>query len=234
MTSLQKTLLTLLFFVLLYLAAQAVTMLNANLHYYKAFQLKELWLKNKTLSEKSQYLTAISAINNANSKHPNNPHYLVTQGLILEWGGISSIFSPSEQKSNLVEAKKYYLKALELRPTWPVTWATLAILKWRLNEIDQELINYLHQADKYGSNIIEVHQAWVDIGFYLYQNKSPYTAQIMSGLRRHLQLMLQDKQPWVRRSAISIIKRHHKEALVCKWLLTYSFDTSEQQRAICP
>lgn len=229
----QKLFIILFIIFLLFLTGKAITMLSANLSFYHTFQLKELWKKNQELTNKKQYIKALTAIDAANKKHPNNPQYLVTQGLVLEWGGISELFSKQDQQQNLINAKQYYLKATILRPTWPVTWSTLAMLKWRLNEIDQELIEYLLKADKYGKNIIDVRQTWVDIGLFLYQSKSSYSPLIIKGLRRHTQLMLLDHQPWVRRSAIKIIRRHNAEDRVCKWVRTYRDDTSRQQKALC-
>ncbi len=219
--------------VLVLLCYQAIKMVSANLSFYQTFQLKELWLKNETLADISQYKTALQAIEDSNNTHKNNPHYLITQGLVLEWGGISDIFSNKEQQQKLLLAKEYYLDAVALRPTWPVTWATLAILKWRLNEIDQSLVDYLKLADKYGPHTLAVQQAWLDVGFFLYKNKSPYTVQIIKGLRHHLNLMLKDSRINVRKSAIAIIKRHNAQKQACNWLSTYDFDTTWHKANLC-
>jgi hypothetical protein len=124
-----------------------------------------------------------------------------------------------------------------LRPTWPVTWATLATLKWRLGEIDQDLIEYLKQANKYGNTTLAVREAWLDIGLYLYLNKSPYTAQIMKGLREHFEFMIRDSHKSnsyaIKYSAINIIKRHNAQRIACKWLRTYDFDTTWHQQQLC-
>jgi hypothetical protein len=229
----QKPLLIVFILLLLFLTTQAISKLSANLNFYHTFQLKELWLKNAELPNKLQYVKALNAIELANEYHPKNPEYLITQGLILEWAGVSKLFSEQEQNNNLLLAKAYYIKATNLRPTWAVTWANLAVLKWRLNEIDQTLINYLIQANKYGKNVTEVRKIWVDVGLFLYQNKSPYSSQVIRGLRQHLKLMLQDDRVQIRKSAVSIVKRHNAERFVCKWIRTYSFDTTWQQKALC-
>lgn len=230
---LQKALLTASAMVLILLCYQAIKMLSANLSYYQTYQLQELWLKKNELTDVSQYQRALKAIDDSNNTHQDNPQYLITQGLVLEWAGISKLFTEEEKQQKLRQAKDYYLQSVALRPTWPVTWATLAILKWRLNEIDQSLIDYLKQADKYGANTLDVHHAWVDIGFYLYKSKSPYTVQIITGLRRHLKLMLKDERNTVRKSAIAMIERHHAQKQACNWLSTYSFDTTWHKAALC-
>lgn len=218
---------------LLFFCWQAIKMGKANLNFYSTHQLTEFWLEHE-LTERNQYHVALQAIERANNEHPQNPQYMVTQGLVYEWGAITSLFADEQQKQQrLIQAKSYYLDAIALRPTWPVTWATLAILKWRLGEIDQELIDYLKQADKYGPYVMEVHQAWLEIGFYLYQNKSQYTVQVIKGLRIHLKEMLKQANSPFAHSAIIIIKRHKVEQLACRWLNSYDFDTQQQKSMLC-
>ncbi len=214
----QKTLLIVLSITLIIACYPAIKMTGANLQFYKASQLQAHWLKNNSLTNKPQYLTAVNAISNANAAHLNNPRYLAEQGLIHEWAGISAIFNKDDQQKNLLAAKHFYLKAVELRPTWPTTWASLALLKWRLNEMDQELIHYLIQADKFGANMDDVHNAWLDIGLYLYKSKSQYTVQIIKKLRSHLKTIASNSRPFYRNKAISIIKRHNAQKQACMWL----------------
>lgn len=208
-------------------------MLGANLNFYQAFQLEKRWKTNQSLNSVEQFEQALSAINQANLSHKNNSHYLITQGLIYEWGGISDVFEQSKQRELLLQAKQRYLQAVELRPTWPVTWATLAILKWRLKEIDEEMISFLQQADRYGSNTPEVRRAWLNVGFYIYKSKSAYTTQIIKGLRKHLELSMADNRQKIRQSTLSIVKRHNAESLLCSWSAHYDFDTSWYDKALC-
>ncbi len=201
---------------------QAIKMTEANLTFYKATSFEQHWLKNNVLNNKDQFATAINAINSSTANHLDNPRYLAAQGLIHEWAGISTIFTKEEQQKQLLLAKKSYLEAVELRPAWPTTWATLAILKWRLNEIDQDLIDYLFQADKFGPNVDDVHNAWLDIGFYLYKTKSHFTIQIIKKLRLHLNRVAKNNRPSNTSKAISIIKRHNAQRLACAWLSNYN------------
>ena len=229
----KKIILIFCIFLLIFSGYQALKMLSANLNFYQAFQLEKNWQKNESLSSVTQFEQALKEIEQSNRSHPNNPHYLITQGLIYEWGGISKEFDEKKQRELLLQAKRYYLNAVALRPTWPVTWATLAVLKWRLEEIDQEMINFLKQADKYGQHTQEVSRAWLDVGFYVYKNKSVYTPQIIEGLRKHLKLSMADKRQGIRQSTLSIVKRHNAGLLLCSWSINYSFDTSWYDKALC-
>ena len=229
----KKTFTIALIIMLLLFCWQAIKLGKANLNYYSTHQLTEFWLEH-SLKDPNQYLNALHAIEAANTEHSQNPHYMVTQGLVYEWGAMTSFSDDEQQKQVLLkQAKSYYLDAVELRPTWPVTWTTLAILKWRLGEIDQQLVDFLLQADKYGPYVMEVHQAWLEIGFYLYQSKSQYTVQVIQGLRAHLQEMMKQVNSPFAHSAIAIIKRHKVERLACSWLDTYDFDTTKQKKMLC-
>lgn len=221
------------FFILIFLGYQAFKMLGANLHFYQAFQIEKIWQKKESLSSVSQFEQALNKIEQSNLLHSDNPRYLVSQGLIYEWGGISKEFDKKKQKELLLQAKRNYLHAVELRPTWPVTWAALAVLKWRLEEIDQEMIDYLNQADKFGQYTEVVNRAWLDVGFYVYKSKSIYSAQIITGLRKHLKLSMADPRQKIRESTLAIVKRHNAEVLLCSWSINYSFDTSWYDKSLC-
>jgi len=230
---LKKTVLIFCSILLIFLGYQAFKMLSANLNFYKSFQLEKIWQKTKSLSSAAQFEQALNNIEQSNMSHPNNPRYLVSQGLIYEWGGISKEFDDEKQKELLLQAKRYYLKAVALRPTWPVTWSALAVLKWRLEEIDQEMIDFLMQADKFGQYTEVVSRAWLDVGFYIYKNKSTYSPQIIKGLRKHLKLSMADNRQKIRQSTLAIVKRHNAELLLCSWSINYSFDISWYDKALC-
>ena len=204
---------------LLFLTWQSLKMGKANLNFYAAHQIVESWMENRVLTDPAQYQRALTSINDSNESHPANSHYLLTQGRIYEWGGTSKIFTDeNEKKQHLLNAKKYYLEAVKLRPTWPGTWATLAILKWRLGEIDQQFVDFLLQADKFGQHIPEVNQAWLEIGFYLYQSENKLSVQIIKGLKKHLNIMFNDLRPGSKKLAMDIIKRHNAQKYACSWL----------------
>jgi tetratricopeptide (TPR) repeat protein len=231
---LNKLLMIIMSLLLLFLVWQSMKMGKANLNFYTANHYLETWLDNNKLTDAVEYQEALRSINDANGFHPNNSHYLITQGLVYEWAGTGDFFSDNkEKKQQFIKAKTYYLDAVKLRPTWPVTWATLAILKWRLGEIDQQLIDYLFQADKFGQHTPEVNQAWLEVGFYLYQNKSTFTAKIVRGLRKHLEITFNDSRPDSRKLAIDIIKRHHAERLACSWLFNNEKFISFYKSKIC-
>lgn len=215
--------------ILIFLGWNSIKMGLANLHFYKAHQLTKQWQQNNAIQNNNDFEQALISIKTANKLHPNNPYYVITEALVYEWGAIQNV--SDNNKAYLNKAKDHYLQAVQQRPTWPVTWATLAILKWRLGEFDQNMIDYLLQANKFGLNKPEVHEAWLEIGLFLYQQKSPLTSQIIHGLRKHLYLMLQ--APKSRAKAIRIIKRHHAQHFTCRWINSYQITPSSSIKRLC-
>ncbi len=215
--------------ILIFLGWNSIKMGLANLHFYTTHQLTKQWQQNNTIQNNNDFEQALASIKTANQLHPDNPYYLITEALVYEWGAIENI--SDNNKDYLNKAKKQYLEASNKRPTWPVTWATLAILKWRLGELDQDMIDYLVQANKFGPNKPEVHEAWLEIGLFLYQQKSPLTSQIIHGLRKHLHLMLQSRSN--RNKAIQIIKRHHAQQITCRWINSYQITPSASIKRLC-
>ncbi|WP_448212796.1 VpsP family polysaccharide biosynthesis protein [Colwellia sp. MEBiC06753] len=214
--------------ILCYLAYIAFNHSVANLRYRTAYNLIEKWRLNTELPSDEELNLAYEQIQQANALHPKNPHYLITKGLVLEWYGIAH-----QDLTRWQEAKLYYLQATALRPTWPVTWATLAILKWRLEEIDQQLLEYLTRANQFGPARLEVHEAWIEIGFHLYRTRHPLTAKVITAVRSHLNAMLSSTDPERRQSAIHIIERHAMFKQVCSWI-QFSQEINEQiKQEVC-
>ena len=209
----RKAILLVLAFLLLIMAWQAIQIGRANLNYLSAHNAAEYWRKEKVIPTEQILQSALLSAQQANSIHPNNPHYLLTEALIWEWRGITK-----NQIADFSKAKHLYLEATKLRPTWPVTWATLAILKWRLNEFDEEILYFLSQAERFGPSRKEVHEAWLEIGFHLYQQKHPYTVKLIKPIRRHLRAMLRSYDKEYHRSAINIVARHQAQRLACSWI----------------
>lgn len=208
---------------------------RANLKFYSVHQTLAYWQKNNKVTDQEEFEHTVKLINQATNLHPDNPKYLITQGLVYEWGGIDAdSIGLASSVQYFKSAEQSYLKAIELRPTWPGTWATLAILKWRLNEIDQQLIDYLLLADKFGEHNEQVQDAWLEVGFYLYKSKSRYTAKIIKGLRKHLRSMIEDTRSDRNYTAKQIIERHKVESLACNWITSFNLESRQKVSQVCP
>ena len=105
-------------------------------------------------------------------KDPDNPDLLSLMGNVYEWNSFQSDNqSQNEQNSKL--ALEHYRKAVALRPQWPYTWSSIALLKFKRSEFDQEFQSALSNAMELGPweprvqiTIAEVGlSAWGKIGY---------------------------------------------------------------------
>lgn len=113
------------------------------------------------------YQNAQQSIDKAISLH-ELPQYLEGKAQLLEWGVRLGI--ETDKAKTLYKANDLYLQSVQLRPTWPTTWAALALNKWHLQEFDQALITYLLNAHKFGKNKPEVKLLWQQLGTFLAQS----------------------------------------------------------------
>lgn len=184
----------------------------ASLDYYFVRNSIELWQDQGLVQDKQQYDSAKRAISTANTLHSSNPLFVELRAQISEWGALSE-FEPS---GSLSTAKANYLLATEIRPLWPVTWTNLALLKWRLQEFDDEMLLYLEKADALGRQKSEVHLLYTKLGLALYKSNHPmYTKlkdtvheRIRKGLRSHI----------IRYEIRAYINQNGYLKVACRWM----------------
>ncbi|WP_206666804.1 exopolysaccharide biosynthesis protein VpsP [Vibrio metoecus] len=112
---------------------------------------------------------AHKAIQRAIEHNPSHPQYYFLQGRIWQWQAYLS--SENEVGEMLERAKRAYLTSVELRPTWPDSWAEL--LKIEAQQHDKEaqeqvphqaLSEYLAKAAQYGPYTPAVNIAISQVG----------------------------------------------------------------------
>ncbi|GAB5379927.1 MAG: exopolysaccharide biosynthesis protein VpsP [Aliiglaciecola sp.] len=199
---------------LIWLAFISLKYGSASLDYYRVKNIVEEWQNEGNQQTKRQYASAKSAVTRAVNKHPFNPLYIDTMGQILEWGALAG-YEDNENVA-LMEAKGFYQQATHLRPTWPVTWASMAMIKWRLQEFDTEMQFYLSQADKYGPMKPEVHILFVNLGFALYKHNQPMLLDIRQTFMNRIALGL--RNPSTRFATLQQIQQSGVGSLICRWL----------------
>lgn len=185
----------------------------ANLNYYQVIQAVERWENQGKPADESDYKEVKFAMIRANSLHVDNPLYLDMLAQVYEWGVISA-YEPADIR--LIDAKSLYLSSTRLRPTWPVTWASLAMLKWRLGEFDQEMLDYLRSAAIFGPSQPEVHVLYTELGLALYQSDHPFFPGISSEVKRRLYLGLSHPLSAARIKAA--VERNALQGTACQWL----------------
>lgn len=185
---------------------------GASLSYYSVRNSISEWQAEGGAEDAKKFQTAFNAASKASSGHPTHPLYQYLTGQVIEWGIVSGHLTPDE----LYRAKSYYLNAAKLRPTWPVTWASLALVKWRLNNLDDEFWVYLNKADSYGPMQPEVHVLFSKLGLSLYNANNLMFLEIRLDTIKRLSLGLRNSSS--RQEILQFINFTNSNETVCRWL----------------
>lgn len=185
----------------------------ASLDFYMVKNVFQLWQEEQNKQSLERYEQAREAIYSANTSHPNHPLYIDLIGQLNEWAAIAEY---EDERESLQNAKLYYLSATKIRPTWPVTWASLAMVKWRLQEFDEEMLQYLVNADHFGPKKPEVNILFAELGIALYASNHTMLIGIRDKVEKRIAQGLRDPQS--RERVSQIIKDFKVEKQVCRWL----------------
>jgi tetratricopeptide (TPR) repeat protein len=140
-------------------------------------------------------------------KDPYNPDLLSLMANIYEWNS----FQGDDQLQNNQRAQlalEYYRKAVELRPQWPYTWSSIALLKYKMSEFDQELRLALINATELGPWEPNVQKIVAEIGLHSW-NDLAHSQRIMivENIKRGVTM-----QP---RVMLEILKKYGQLRMVC-------------------
>ncbi len=183
----------------------------ANLQYYAARNQLEQWQEKQAVTSKASFDIANNAIDFAVSLHGSHPNYLMTRGLVTEWG----VFSGELPTTYLENAKKVYLQSASLRPTWPLVWASLGMIKWRQEEFDSELFKYIINADRYGPYKPEVTYFLVELGLALYSTNHPFFFEFNDIVLERIEKGLSNTR--TKPLITSIVSNYDQVKSVCMW-----------------
>lgn len=139
---------------------------------------KEVKQQTKAEHFNLAYNDMLSSIDTAIFLH-QHPQYLEKKAQIFEW----AVRLNTAPISTLKQANSLYLQSTQLRPTWPATWAALALNKWHLGEFDQHMARYLLNAHKFGKNTPEVQLVWLKLIDAMQQSNEPTLKQMRQQLQ---------------------------------------------------
>lgn len=191
----------------------ALRFTGASFDFYKVQNIVSAWQEQGNTQTLEEYQLAKRTIQSAVDSQPSHPLYQDLLAQVHEWGAISG-YEPAEQALNM--AKQHYLSATRLRPLWPVTWASLAMIKWRQQEFDDEMLTYLQRAAELGPHKPEVHLLYVRLGMALYASNHPMLMTIRKEFYHRIALGL--RAPQSREKVLALIKQYGAQKRVCRWL----------------
>lgn len=184
---------------------------NASLDYYRVRNMILMWNKGGSDIDEVEFTYALEWGKNASSLHSSHPLYHDVYGQVIEWGVVAGLLP----QTSLEEAKESYIHATELRPTWPVTWASLALIKWRNGEIDDEFWNYAYKAHRLGPMQPEIHSFFSKIGLSFYIANDPNFVPLREITRERLLKGLLN--PLSRNDILRFIDETDSRPIVCRW-----------------
>lgn len=118
---------------------------------------------------------------------PDDPRVLESLG-VLHAGRDAPV--GNDRSGFQEQARDYLRRAAAARPTSPYTWASLAMVKYRLGETDEEFRNALRQAAAYGPWEWEVQGVIADIGLAVFpelnaSDRHLVETMLFNGMRRN-------------------------------------------------
>ena len=188
--------------------------LRAALHYYKANNLLTQWRESEKINRQGDYILAKETAEKAVELSNNNPLYLYVLADIYQWGLYQKLESDPVNATKM--AMQLYKLSIQNRPSWPVTWANMAVLKWRNGEFDEDFKFYLSQADKFGKSQPEVHLLFTELGLAAYQARHPLYTQYKQTIKHRIYNAI--LSPQSRDKALSLIKKYEQRRITCRWL----------------
>ena len=107
---------------------------------------------------------ALASLREARMFEPSNPHYVEQVARLRELQALGLDARDPAKREGLRQSLAQYREAAAMRPGSPYVWASIAMLKVRLNDMDFEFYGALERAGRLGPWEPQVQIAMVDVG----------------------------------------------------------------------
>ena len=107
---------------------------------------------------------ALASLREARMFEPSNPHYVEQVARLRELQALRLEPRDPARREGLRQSLAQYREAAALRPGSPYVWASIAMLKVRLNDMDFEFYGALERAGRLGPWEPQVQLAMIDVG----------------------------------------------------------------------
>ncbi len=150
----------------LLLLISGARLLLAGIADYQAEAFLGAWSKARVEPDARAWAVAEAAAQRAVSLSPvADGERLDRLGRVYSWQHFRQPFAAAHAAESRRSALAAYRASLEVRPTWPYTWAKVAQSKLFLQEFDAEFAHALAQAFAMGPTRIVINRELADIGF---------------------------------------------------------------------
>jgi hypothetical protein len=177
---------------------------------YPATMQLDIWRDKRHQMDHDQWDTIRSRINHALQYTPDNPELLSGLGLAHE---AEYIFYPATEPAASMarmEARTYYQRAIHLRPSWPYDRMNFTLVKYNLNEVEQEIYKLITQTIELGPWEPWVQQIVAELGLRNWNRLQDEFRELVketvnNGIRHS------DNTKWM----LNLLARHNMPALAC-------------------
>jgi len=135
---------------------------------YKSSLIIEKWNCEGKVGSDEEWNTSYSKLNLAKTINPWNADIYMSLGDLYEWKLAGKSNLDDSVKDIRQNAIKYYVEAINHRPTWAQAWSKLAKSKLLNSEVSSESFHAIEMGFKYGKWQPEISKnlIWLSIGFW--------------------------------------------------------------------
>ena len=108
------------------------------------------WAERRTVPPPERMQEAINSLIDTLALTPDDPNLIEHMGVFHNLRASASAIGSDAWRLNLAQALIYFRKSADLRPTSSYTWANIALVKYRLGQIDAEFFAAMHHALDFG------------------------------------------------------------------------------------
>lgn len=184
------------------------------------------WEQKGLQPKQKAWQIAFNAVNKSISLSPiKNANYYDHLGRVWEWKQFNHPFGDKTATESREHALQAYRQSVILKPQWPYTWVSLAYIKLRLNQLDEEFNDALQSAFRLGPWRIKSNKHIANMGLTSWSNLEGKTKIIvMSAIKRTVSYGPRDAR-WLENRA----KENGQHTLFCLFII----QEMKEKRKVC-
>jgi hypothetical protein len=136
----------------------------ADVHYTNARLTLAPSSAEKRAARPEELSYAIASVRQAREFEPSNPLFIEQSARLEELRALALPVGDRGVRDGLRRSLEHYRQAAKMRPGSPYVWASIAMLKARLNDMDFEFYGALERAGRLGPWEPRVQIAMIDVG----------------------------------------------------------------------
>jgi hypothetical protein len=140
----------------------------ADTHYTNARLILADSVANKRAARPEELSVALASVRQALVFEPSNPLFVEQSARLQELRALGLPARDPGIREGLRNSLAQYREAAAMRPGSPYVWASIALLKVRLNDVDFEFYGALERAGRLGPWEPQVQIAMIDVGLAIW------------------------------------------------------------------